>query len=89
VTRSQDGSEPSGPEIPEADMQDMAGRVGDQNLAVKQWSDLTDAAALGIFSGGGRESLTRNASHRFQTGTRQHGSLSITEYAPVLPTPWE
>jgi hypothetical protein len=89
VTRSHDGSERSGSGIPEADMQDIVDTVDDQSLVAKQCIHLTDAAAPGIVSGGERESQMRNASHRFQTRTRQHGPLSVTEYAPVLSTHWE
>jgi hypothetical protein len=68
-------------------MEDMAGAVDDQSLPSRQWFELIDVMVSGIVFGGGRVDLAQNASHRTQTRTRQHGSLSITEYAPALPTP--
>jgi hypothetical protein len=71
VIQSQDGGERLGSRTPEAGMEDMAGTVDDQSLDA-------DVKIPEVFSGGGRESLTRNVSNKSQTITRQYGSLSIT-----------
>jgi hypothetical protein len=63
-------------------MEDMAGTIDDQSLDA-------DVKTPEIFFGGGRESLTRNVPNKLQTITRQYGSLSTTQYVPVLPTPWK
>jgi hypothetical protein len=80
VIQSQDGGERLGSRIPEAGMEDMAGTIDDQSLDA-------DVKTPEVFSGGGKESLTRNVSNKLQTITRQYGSLSITYYVPVHPTP--
>jgi hypothetical protein len=61
-------------------MEDMAGTIDDQSLDA-------DVKTPEIFSGGGREGLTRNVLNRSQTITPQYGFSSTTQYVPVLPTP--